>query len=262
MIYQNNIRQFYEVEVAYSRFNNLRTFSTGLPSEMRVIEQAGMTVFVDPTRPYDNRILGLNTDNEVHLETVLGEYPEPIAPYLELEPEAVSQVLSNRLVSLGYLPVLSLEYLALPLERYDAAQCPTDIHVERWGPERADDFLALLKTSGVQCSDEIWALKRQFYCTEQFRCFVAMVDEQPCAWATSFIEQGTALLANAYTQETSRGRGCQTALLHARARDAQSLGCTDLLTDVLPQSQSALNCKKLGFSTLTVRSIWERTVAG
>lgn len=79
---------------------------------------------------------------------------------------------------------------------------------------------------------------------------------EPCAWATSFIENEYAILANAYTQESHRSKGCQTALLRARIEDAISLGTEMVLTDVLPSSTSSKNCKSVGFSSAGIRSVW------
>ncbi|WP_407641485.1 GNAT family N-acetyltransferase [Alginatibacterium sediminis] len=128
--------------------------------------------------------------------------------------------------------------------------------VERWSHDNVDEFLALLKTSGLECSDEIWEKKRSLYCTNTFRSYVAKINGKPCAWATSFIESECVILANAYTQERYRSKGCQTALLRARIEDAISLGIKLILTYVMPNSTSSKNCKSVGFSSVGVRSVW------
>ena len=110
--------------------------------------------------------------------------------------------------------------------------------VERWGADRADDFLQLLMTSGVTCDPAVWSDRRRHYCTETFRAYVASIDGAPRAWATLFVSGKAGYLANAYTQENCRGLGCQTALLHARQLDAAALGVDWLMTDVEHGSSS------------------------
>ncbi|WP_406828809.1 GNAT family N-acetyltransferase [Vibrio cholerae] len=162
-----------------------------------------------------------------------------------------------RLSSREFVPAYEHEFLELRAVNYVAhEEVSEEVTVERWTHDNVDAFLTLLKTSGLECSDEIWDKKRSFYCTDTFRCYVAKINGEPCAWATSFVENEYAILANAYTQENYRSKGCQTALLRARISDAMSLGVQVLLTDVMPSSISSKNCKSVGFNSVGVRSVW------
>ena len=97
--------------------------------------------------------------------------------------------------------------------------------------------------------------KRSLYCTETFRCYVATINGKPCAWATSFIENEYAILANAYTQGAYR-RMAVKPLLRARIEEAIGLGVKVILTDVMPNSISSKNCKSVGFTSSGTRSVW------
>ncbi|WP_197477788.1 MULTISPECIES: hypothetical protein [unclassified Marinomonas] len=41
----------------YFRFNNKRSLSTMLPSELAVLESSGLLAYIDKTREFDNQIL-------------------------------------------------------------------------------------------------------------------------------------------------------------------------------------------------------------
>lgn len=241
---------------SYFRFNNERTLSTNQPSELSIIEENGCSVFIDKTRRYDNQMIirdqyGLDSlDN--HLKLYEGYSPE-----IGVEPLGDSPELRAWLDDNGFKPIYELQFLELRSSEPVMVDKPeSSISVERWGQDKVDDFLELIKTSGLECASELWAKKRAFYCTDTFRCYVAKINSQPRAWATSFIEGKYAILANAFTQEDYRGRGCQKALLKARIVDAKSLGVEVFMTDVESESISARNCQSVGFSIVGTRKVW------
>ena len=246
-----------DVYSSYFQFNNKRTLSTGLPSDLSILKAGGCSVFIDKTRRYDNQIIIHDASRPENLENHLKRFNHGISPEISIEPKADTNELKAWLSNRGFAPAYEHEFLELRASSYVA---PTDISesvsVERWDHRKVDDFLALLKTSGLECTDDIWQKKRSFYCTDTFRCYVARINGKPCAWATSYIEHEHAILANAYTQENFRSMGCQTALLKARIEDSISLGIQVLLTDVMPNSTSSKNCKSVGFSRAGIRSVW------
>ncbi|MFM2486872.1 N-acetyltransferase [Celerinatantimonas yamalensis] len=244
----------------YFRFNNMRTLSTAQPSALRLVRRPGVSAFVDGTRRYDNQVLIHQANANGSIAEVIALYAETHSPEISIEPDAMSLSLSHSLSAHGYLPSYALEFLALETAHYQVPARLAALNVEMWDNSHADAFLQLLKTSGLACDDAIWAIKRRYYCTETFRCFVAFIDDVPRAWATSFIEGDCAIFANAFTQEPSRRHGCQSALLHARINDAKALGVAHLFTDVMPHSVSSKNCRAAGFSTLTHRTVWEKYV--
>ena len=246
-----------DIYSSYFHFNNERTLSTGLPSELCVVEAEGCSVFVDKTRKYDNQVIVHGACSTENLENYLKLYNHGYSPEISIEPQAITNELKTWLSNREFKPAYEHEFLELRASNYVAStDVPEAVSIERWGHNNVDDFLALLKTSGLECTDEIWEMKRSLYCTDTFRCYVAKINGKPCAWATSFIENDYAILANAYTQENYRAKGCQNALLRARIEDAISLGIQVLLTDVIPNSTSSKNCKSVGFSRVGIRSVW------
>src|SRR5262249_6707671 len=67
-----------------------------------------------------------------------------------------------------------------------------------------------------------------------------------------------ALLCGATTLPAFRRRGVQTALLHARLRDAAAAGCTVAAVTTQPGSRSQANAQRQGFAVLYTRAILSR----
>ncbi|OEE78795.1 acetyltransferase [Enterovibrio norvegicus FF-162] len=250
-----------EVYNSYFIFNNERTLSTDTPSELSVTDSISFTTYVDKTRRYDNQIVIRDICNLESLESSLGLFDISLPLEISVEPKATTPELDSWLSSHEFTKVFEHEFLQLTQESLQGSKDSSNaINVEVWGHSRVEDFLSLLKTSGVSCSDETWLKKRSLYCTEKFRCYVAFVNGIPCAWATCFFESKHAILANAYTQEEFRGSGCQKALLDARIKDAFDNGIEVLLTDVELNSTSSHNCKSFGFTSVGVKNVWCREI--
>ncbi|MBY5947743.1 GNAT family N-acetyltransferase [Photobacterium rosenbergii] len=246
-----------DVYRSYFQFNNERTLSTDLASELFTAEAEGCSVFVDKTRKYDNQVIIYGVCSTENLESHLELFNHGFSPEISIEPQANTKELKKWLSNREFTPVYEHEFLELRTLNYVSTKAaPEQVSVECWEHNNVDEFLALLKTSGLECTGEVWEKKRSLYCTDTFRCYVAKIDGKPCAWATSFIEKEYAILANAYTQESYRSMGCQTALLRVRIEDAISLGIKVILTDVMPSSTSSKNCKSVGFSSVGIRSVW------
>jgi GNAT superfamily N-acetyltransferase len=96
-----------------------------------------------------------------------------------------------------------------------------------------------------------------------WRCYVARIDGEAQGCAAMLIEDGTAEFGIAATLEAARGRGCQTALLHRRIRDAAEAGCRTLFVETgerVPDRPSASyrNILKAGFEEAYLRPNWRR----
>ena len=217
---------------------------------------------------YINRVLGFGPESLPYLAGVLQVYEDlAIGPQLDLEPDAIVPEVTDALRARGFGPAESLSFLVggtRPAEAPERSSVhsypkPSELPtVERWGVDRADDFLQLLMTSGVACDPNVWSDRRSHYCTDTFRVYVASLEGAPRAWATLFVSGRAGYVANAYTQERWRGRGCQSALLRARQSDAAALGVNWVMTDVEDGSSSHRNCIRAGLSLATVVTGWRR----
>ena len=96
-----------------------------------------------------------------------------------------------------------------------------------------------------------------------WRCYVARVEGEAQACAATLIVGEVAEFGIAATLEEARGRGCQTALLHRRIRDAAEAGCRTLFVETgerVPDrpSGSYRNILKAGFEEAYLRPNWQR----
>jgi len=96
---------------------------------------------------------------------------------------------------------------------------------------------------------------------EGWRCYVANVDGEPVGAATLLVDGALAECGAAATLERARGRGCQTALLDRRIRDAAAAGCRTLFVETGVQSEgrpsaSYRNILRAGFREAYARPNW------
>jgi hypothetical protein len=89
-----------------------------------------------------------------------------------------------------------------------------------------------------------------------FRCYLAYVDEQPAALGVVHIKNGTASMANALTRPDMRGKGCQTALLYHRIKQAALEDCDLLVSQCAPGSTSQNNQLRTGFQVAGTKAWW------
>lgn len=247
----------------YSGFNAERTLATGTDSEFTSTKFGGAIALADPARPkhpHYNRVLGLGPGDASRLGEILSHYKAlRCTPHFDLGADALVPELIMELTGHGFEPQDALHYLTASPGSQQAKAIPA-ITVERWGNERADHFITLLKTSGVPCDDVVWEKRRGLYGTDDFRIFVATHDGEPAAWATSFVDRqnNTCYVANAYTAPEHRGHGCHRALLDARLADAHALGLKSALTDVVPDTVSARNLARAAFKPALTLTLWHR----
>lgn len=97
--------------------------------------------------------------------------------------------------------------------------------------------------------------------TDGWRCYAALLDGEPVGAATLLLDGAIAECGAAATLEAARGRGCQTALLNRRIRDAAAAGARTLLVETGVHtadrpSASYRNILRAGFRETYVRPNW------
>lgn len=243
------------LDLAYARFNASRTLGDVRESQFRIEPFGTAIATIDANRraTYYNRIVGLNEATLDTLDAMLALHADAGTESRVDAAEQASAAVEAALRARGFQPSLRLAWLEAASPFPDPA---TSARVERWSHEDVDRFLDLLGP----VSDEIRALRREHYCTDRFRAYVASVDGAPVAWATLFVHGDMGLLGNAMTQDGFRRRGLHRALLNARLHDAERLGLAWVVSDVEPGTASHRNCERAGLRPLSVQTIWERPV--
>jgi len=244
----------------YTRFNAARSLSCGQPSEFQLHRFGEAIAMLDPERPGSwmyNRVLGFCENSVPQVRDIFALYKKAGEPCrFDIDADKLFPEVIEPLVKRGLGATKALTYFSAKPKMPKANLRRTGVAFERWEPDRADDFLELLKSSGVICEPEVWKDRREYYCTDTFRTVVASCDGHPCSWATMFVDGEYGYLANAYTMPEFRNRGCHSVLLRARMADAKELGLQRIFTDVIGDSQSHQNCKRAGFKDLTVMTLW------
>jgi ribosomal protein S18 acetylase RimI-like enzyme len=91
--------------------------------------------------------------------------------------------------------------------------------------------------------------------TRGFTQCVAMVDGEVAGGANMRLYEGVAQLCGAATRPRFRRRGLQTAMLHARLRQAAAAGCDVAVVTTEPGSKSQQNAQRAGFALLYSRAV-------
>ena len=84
---------------------------------------------------------------------------------------------------------------------------------------------------------------------------VALVDGEIAGGGNMRLHQGVAQLCGAATRPRFRRRGLQTAMLHARLRQALAAGCDIAVVTTEPGSKSQQNVQRAGFALLYTRAV-------
>ncbi|MBF4328650.1 N-acetyltransferase, partial [Vibrio anguillarum] len=96
---------------SYFQFNNERTLSTDVKSELFSSEFEGCSVFIDKTRKYDNQIIIHGVCTIGDLESHLGLYKHDFSPEISIEPQAITNELKAWLSSSEFVPAYEHEFL-------------------------------------------------------------------------------------------------------------------------------------------------------
>ncbi|TLS49763.1 GNAT family N-acetyltransferase [Paenibacillus antri] len=252
------------MELELTKWNARRSLT---PTERQVeaIELGGCVLLRDRTDPhsmYYNRIKGFGAGDVPRLQEILARYPDSeAAPCFDMTPDRMGPEASRALADAGFLPAEQLAFLAA--EPSEAAEeggavtaSPFDI---RLVTERAaETFIRWIEASspGQSIADATIERTKGYFRQPHFRNYMIEIDGRPAAMASLFLHGAEAYLANDYTFDAYRGRGCQTALIRRRLADAARLGAKAVYTDVVFGTPSHANMEKAGFRTAFVNTFW------
>lgn len=180
-----------EAELEYALFNAERTCPEGA-EDIALKSFGDLPGLLDPSRPgiaYFNRIVIV--DEEFDPQSLPAEVKG-----VEVLMPGQSDQNAKSLLAAGFSPQSSLCYLIAQLKE----KVTVEARVEKLSPKQTDHFFDLLELSGVDFPADKRTFKKQFYCNGRFRSFVAYSpDGEPTGWATSFVNNGSAFLANAFS---------------------------------------------------------------
>lgn len=250
------------LEAEYACFNRRRTLrdaTEGMPS---IHANSQLIQIKDPTVPRDayvNRLIVADPiETEVLLEISRQYDAEDIAHSIDVLPHVVTPELSTALIRGGFTPVRELLFLHRKTET-SVPRPAAGISIKRIGSGEGPIFLdAVVASIGRTIAPAVLAAKRHFYESPSFICYLAYCDDELAGLATLYHKGDRAWMANAFTFESFRGRGVQSALIQRRIQDAAALGVGTLLTDVEFLTASYRNLQRLGFGFHYAATSWER----
>jgi GNAT superfamily N-acetyltransferase len=139
---------------------------------------------------------------------------------------------------------------------------PSGVEVVELGGDPGDGaLLGRIVSAGFGLPSWMGELFEGVCGADGWRCYAALLDGEPVAAATLRVDGAVAECGAAATLDAARGRGCQTALLRRRIRDAAAVGCrtlfveTGVRTDERP-SASYRNILRAGFREAYARPNW------
>ena len=248
-----------EAEQDYAVFNAHRTCSGQSDADAigRTVHRS-FSCILDPSRPenaYYNRAV-LLPSTEAVTRPQFSDLPSSVRG-VEILIAQQTEATSKALIDAGFFPGPSLCYLATEPEKAR----PLNHCVKRFDSDQTGEFFDLLELGGAEFPEAKRQMKKDFYCSEQFRCHVSYTETgDPTGWATSFLcgDDESAFLANAFTLPEFRRQGFHAALIQARLNELITLGRKRAYTDVVAGSQSHSNTERLGFRIVTNNHIWIR----
>jgi hypothetical protein len=203
-----------------------------------------------------NRVFGLTVADAAQIPAMLAWYGERgLTPVFDLNPYVIAPpwerddipvVLTNQ----GYYQGTFHQLLyGVP-----SAEVPTSaagVTIEEVGPGDAEAFGKVYEQVWGS-GDQIRPLLGQ----PTFRCYMAFVDGEPAGLGVLHLADGVGSMANGLTAPPFRGRGCQTALLHRRMRDAALAGCELIASQCVPGSISQRNQLRVGMAIACTKAWW------
>lgn len=128
-----------------------------------------------------------------------------------------------------------------------AADADAWIHaVSRGFAEREDMMTAELEVATV------------FFNEPRTRCFLSLVDGEPAGGGAMFTHEKMAAFFSGSTVPAARGRGAQTALLHARLQAARAAGCDLAIIKTSPGNASQRNVQRAAFHLAYTKATMKR----
>lgn len=114
---------------------------------------------------------------------------------------------------------------------------------------------------GFKGDDDVEPSESTNYHMNGVTCYLARLNGEPAGGGCMSVRDGVAYLFGTSTRTQFRGRGVQTALLHARLTDAIRAGAEIATVSTVPGSASQRNVMRVGFQTvytkITLRKDWQ-----
>jgi GNAT superfamily N-acetyltransferase len=225
---------------------------------------AAMAVYAGPNSPV-NGVRGLGMSGAVRpdeLEQATRFFESRKTParvaVCPLADRSLTELLARQGFRLeGFFSVLAMPTITRPRRPADR-----DIEIREVETGEEDRWLETVAAGFADAEGEalqaVVELIRPTLHSASARSFLALVGGQRAGGGTVIVHRGVAELCSASTVPTFRGRGVQTALIHARLAAARHAGCDVAMVVTSPGTSSQRNVERTGFQLAYTRAVVSR----
>lgn len=213
-----------------------------------------------PQMGFFNTVIGLRSEQALELDTIFATLRDHHIPLRAAAlPGSMDSGLANALVDAGLRPVNWWSILYRLAERVEVPQFE-GVTIEAAGPNDAMEFGSVCAAGfSIATDDEpgvIPTIARWVTDIPDFTCYLARCDGEPAAIGVLYCQDELGYLAAAATHPDFRGRGCQTALIAQRIRDAAERGCEVAVVHTGFATGSQRNQERAGFQLAATCQGW------
>ncbi|MBX9694465.1 MAG: GNAT family N-acetyltransferase [Cyanobacteria bacterium] len=211
--------------------------------------------------PFFNRILISGLTSAEELAETLGMFESAsVVPTIEVSPGGISQTMSLSLFQKGFAQT---EFRPVFLHQADCIEAmPPDLETRIVKSDSDLESFKDLYLEGWKTPPFLVPMMRQHISKwvqlPGWSMYLALLDDSPVACAILYCFEDIAYLADAATPDSMRGKGGQTALLHARALAAQQAQMRYVFSRADFGSVSQRNMERLGLRVSYTRSAWSK----
>jgi hypothetical protein len=210
--------------------------------------------------PAYNKARGFNSNDIAYLPAIRSFFTDVgISPLIEVWAGHASAALGRHLATAGFYAAEVNATLRATVGGSSVPVPETGVEVRELDTGEDDSIYLSTLFDGYGLSPETASAQRAMMAIEhrspRLRRYLAYVDDQPAAAAALYTTPQAAYFAGAATIPAMRNRGCQSALIQRRLRDA-TVGQVVVTTAF--GSPSQVNLQRLGFTIEHTRTLWRR----
>lgn len=225
----------------------------------------GLAVFAGPKMPV-NRMVGLGLTASVtreHMDAVEVFYGEHGSPIMVDFCPLADESLLNELWKRRYYPHKMYTVMVYPLDKVIAAPAGIETHVaddEKLWVRTVSQAFAGIDDVPMDNANNMYS--RIAYYHADGGNFIAFMDGEAVGAGASYIHRGAGMveLYSGGTRVQYRRRGVQQALVKARLKYAQQMGCDLGMVMTPPGSASERNLQRLGFCVAYTKLVFTRDI--
>lgn len=251
-----NIFQDYEV-------TKLRVYQArpGNPNQIEIANFGDTLATLSPIIPQFDRVYGFTEKDIPVLPEIVRFYERTRTAFeLTVSPLDASPAVSAALIAAGFVPEYYQARLfgALPLHPISKRE-GLQVKVSRVEPDSIDEYLDLMleswdtPSSGWEIVKDNMRLRLQ---VPGMSLFWGSVDGEKIGGCVLYVRGSVGYLAETATASTHRCKGCQRALILARAAQAQVMGCRELYGSSRFGDTSFRNMQRAGMHLASSEQTW------